>query len=390
MPSLDLLVMCPVSTVGGTERVVFQVARAAVRAGLNVEALFTYPIEQHELMSWYKSEHIRVATSPHLKPLRWRHLLSSLVGLRREVAALAPKAVNLHNPGNTILATDVMALRLAKVPRVICSVHHPLEPANLPSSWKLSTRVAARLCDRIVVTSPTLKANMESMGVPKEVLQIVPLGVEPLRRRLDRTEARKELGIPEDAFVVGGLARMEPYKRLDVLIRACSAVPEFGRRGFLLLAGTGREETRLRTLAAEWLPNGHRFLGSIADLSAFYASLDLFALLSELEGFGLVYAEAGLAGAPSAGCDAGGARFAIRHGETGILLPVNRPEEFSEVLAGLMENPATLCRLGQAAKRLAETELSLSAFEERYLKLLFPGRSAPMIREALLPRTASK
>lgn len=389
MTSFDLLVMCPVSTVGGTERVVFQVARGAAHAGLTVKTLLTHPIEQPELMTWYRTEHIPLATSRFLKPRCARHLLSSMLGLRHEVSLLAPRAVNLHNPGNTILATDLMALKLAGVKRIVCSVHHPLEPATLPRSWKASTRLAASMCDRIVVTSPALKANMEEIGVPERILHTIPLGVEPLQRRLDRSEARKELDIPQDAFVVGALARMEPYKRLDVLIRACSAVPEFGRRGMLLLAGTGPEESRLKALAAEWLPGRHRFLGRIAEPSAFYASLDLFGLLSQLEGFGLVYGEAGLAGVPSVGCDAGGARYAIRNGESGFLVPVNHPEGFSEILAGLMESPQTLERLGLHAKRLAESELSLSEFENRYLSLLFPGRAAPLIREALPPWAAS-
>lgn len=376
MPSLDLLVMCPVSTLGGAERVSFQIARGARRAGRTCHALFKEPIEQPEMLSWYSPLGIATSTTPNFKPLKPKLLLRSMLGLRHDLRALAPKVVNLHNPGNTILASDVLAVRLAGVKRIICSLHHPLPPETLPRSWKASTRIASTLATTITVTTPVLQQTVMTMGVPASQITVVPLGVEPLPRTLTQTEARRELGVSNDLFVVGTLGRMVPYKRMDAVIRACAAAPGFKDKGYLLLAGGGEEEKGWKDLANELLPNSHRFLGHLTDPSAFYAALDLFALPSELEGFGLVYPEAGLAGVPSVGSNAGGAPFAIKDGETGVLLPVDHPERLEDIVSAGLHDRQELRGMGRAAKDFAENELGISTFERRMMELFFPAQDA--------------
>lgn len=373
MPPLDLLVMNPVSTLGGSERVVFQVARGAYRAGLHSRVLFKSPIERPEMLSWYEPYGIQASASSNFKPTSPKRILSAMLAFRMEIRALEPTAVNLHNPGNTILASDVLALRLAGVKRVVCSLHHPLDPATLPRSWKLSTKIASRWADAITVTTPVLRDTVEAMGVQRSKMTIVPLAVEPLKRDLSRAEGRKELDLPAEAFVVGSLGRMVANKRMDAVIRACAAAKGFQERGMLVLAGGGEEEENLRALSAELLPGRHRFYGHLPDPSAFYASLDLFALPSELEGFGLVYPEAGLAGVPSVGSNAGGAPYAIQDGVTGYLLPVDQPEGLREIVEAGLTDPSKLLNLGAAAKAFAQSDLAIETFERRMLELLFPS-----------------
>ena len=165
---------------------------------------------------------------------------------------------------------------------------------------------------------------------------------------------------------------MVAFKRMDAVIRACASIPAFKQSGFLLLAGGGDEETNWKQLAEQLIPGRYRFLGQLPDPSAFYAALDLFALPSELEGFGLVYPEAGLAGVPSVGSDAGGAPYAIQNGKTGFLLPVNEPERVREMIESGLRDPSQIHEMGQAAKRYAETELAIQTFERRNLDLFFP------------------
>lgn len=350
--------------------VAFQVARGAKRHGHAVEAWFTEPIESAELMRKYAEEQIPTRSTPNLKPLEMRKVLRGVVGLAKEVRKRRVRSVNLHNPGNTILATDVLACRLGGVQKVICSVHHPLPLDELPRSWKASTRLAGRLADAVVVTTPVLQDQVLQMGVPRNKAQVAWLAVEPPRREVSRAVARQELGIEPDAFVVGALGRLVAYKRFDALIRACSQSPAFMSNGLLLIAGGGEEADPLKKLGAELLGMRCRMLGYVEDSSAFYPSLDLFALPSELEGFGLVYVEAAMAGVPSIGCNSGGTPYAIHDGKTGLLLPPNDLGALPSLIESLAHDTPRLHALGECARKTALREFSISAFEARYLEHL--------------------
>ncbi len=85
--------------------------------------------------------------------------------------------------------------------------------------------------------------------MPAERIRLVPNGIDADRFRFDpdrRLAVRAALGIPEGAFVVGGVGRLVPGKRFDVAVRAVAALPGV----WLLLAGDGPEAPALRALAA--------------------------------------------------------------------------------------------------------------------------------------------
>lgn len=86
--------------------------------------------------------------------------------------------------------------------------------------------------------------------MPAARVHVVPNGIEAVRFRFDegvRRTTRARTGLPERAFVVGGVGRLVPGKRFDVLVRAVAALPG----AHLLLAGDGPERAGLRRLAAE-------------------------------------------------------------------------------------------------------------------------------------------
>lgn len=367
---VDALIVSAVSKVGGSERVAFQIAKHLKMLGHNVEALIKEPIEQRDVLSWYLKERIRVGTSPHIKPLKAGSLFYSMLMLSRRVKKMAPRSINLHNPGNTILFTDVMAFKLAGVKNIVCSLHHPVDATQLPESWKRSTRWAANMATWVTVTGPALEQSVLGLGVPETKMLMIPLGIEVPDEPVDKNEARAWLRAPKDAFVVGTLARLVRNKRVDEVIRACASSKEFKKRGFLLIGGVGEEKAKLETLAAQMLPTQFRFLGRLDDPARLYAGIDLFALLSEMEGFGLVYVEAGAWGVPSIGCDAGGTSYAIHEGETGFLVPVNKPEEMTARLDLLMKDEVVREHLGKSAQNLALENFSVEKMARSYEQAL--------------------
>ena len=144
---------------------------------------------------------------------------------------------------------------------------------------------------------------------------------------------------PGDAYLVFG--RLVPYKRVDIAIQACERL---GRK--LLVAGTGRDLDRLRTLASsstEFL--GHVPQDHVPGLLARARAL----LFPGVEDFGIVPVEAQAAGLPVLAYGVGGVRDSVIDGRTGVLY-----EDGS--VAGLCDAIQTF-----EAKRFDEHELRANA-----------------------------
>ncbi|MFJ3101440.1 glycosyltransferase [Streptomyces sp. NPDC086835] len=197
-----------------------------------------------------------------------------------------------------------IAARLGGVRTAVATEHslggqeiegRPLTPGT--RALYLSTE---RLGAATVAVSPTVAGRLRDWGVPGPRIHVVPNGIEAARFRFDasgRRATRDRLGVPADAYVVGGVGRLVPGKRFDVLIEAVAALP--GVR--LLLAGDGPERDALRALAVRLRAADRiRLLGECdADgVAALLSAVDLFVSASREEAFGLAVVEALAAGLP--------------------------------------------------------------------------------------------
>lgn len=161
-------------------------------------------------------------------------------------------------------------------------------------------------------------------------------------------------------IVILTVARLNPRKGQLQVIEALKALPAAQRAGIeYRLVGSHSKENYGTALAAAAASADFpvKFLGDIPDdkLGEIYAQADIFAMTSmphrhSVEGFGLVYLEAGAHGLPIVAHEIGGVPEAVIDGETGLLVAPGDQPALTQAFARLISDPALRRRLGAAGR----------------------------------------
>lgn len=176
--------------------------------------------------------------------------------------------------------------------------------------------------------------------------------------QLDAVEARQELGLSANAWIVGNVGRLHPDKDQATLLRGFAlALPGLPENSQLAIMGSGRLESDLKALALE-LGIGERvlFLGQVAQGRRYFRAFDVFALSSDHEPFGMVLLEAMAAGVPLLATACGGASEVVEG--VGILFPLGDAEHMAQGLKHLAAM--------EPKQRLQCAELMLDRLRERF------------------------
>lgn len=250
-------------------------------------------------------------------------------------------------------------------------------PGRLPLSKQTLAYVLRRA--RHVVAAGGYPANEAEHAAGRQLpITVVPPGVDTERFRpltdAERSAARDHFGFAPDAEVIVGISRLVPRKGFDTAIRAVARLRSSRPHLVLAIAGSGRDEERLRALATS-LAAPVVFLGRVSndDLPRLYGCADVYAMLCrnrwgglEQEGFGIVFLEAAACGVPQVAGDSGGAAEAVADGSTGIV--VRQPDDPQEVAAAferLLNDPASARAMGRAGRERAVAEFSYDVLAHR-------------------------
>ncbi|MBE8469698.1 glycosyltransferase [Streptomyces justiciae] len=238
----------------------------------------------------------------------------------RDLAAL-PRLVRLiRSGGYDLVHTHLyracvygrLAARLAGVRAVVATEHSlgdsQMEGRRLTAGVRGLYLASERLGRATVAVSPTVAQRLRNWGVPAPRIEVVPNGIDLTRFRFDplqRLHTRRRLGLPEEAYVIGGIGRLTAGKRFGTLIHALAQLPE---NCWLLLVGGGPDESVLRRTAHEagvadrvlftgerpYVPDG----SPGPDLPSLTWAMDVLASPSPEEAFGLAVVEALASGLP--------------------------------------------------------------------------------------------
>jgi glycosyltransferase involved in cell wall biosynthesis len=287
------------------------------------------------------------------------------LGIRPLTAVLrlvrAGKIDLVHSHGKGAGLYGRLAARRAGVPAIhtFHGIHYAGYPAGLDRLYLALERRLARMTEAVVYVSQSEARDAAVLGLaPRGRTHVIVNGIDVRRIALaatPRPAARKALGLEPDALVVGTVARFDPVKALDVLLRGFAVLAAIQPTARLVLIGDGPEARRLRALAGSLGIDAQvRFAGVVADASRLLPALDLYASASRREGLPLALLEAMACGLPVAATRVSGHVDVVEDGVTGVLVPPDDPAALGRAMDALVVNPARREVMGQAGRRRAE------------------------------------
>ncbi len=268
--------------------------------------------------------------------------------------ALAPAALI-----TSLVRGGVIEFRVNGLPREIARLRGPFHMIY----QRISEFLWKRVPYRYVVINETTRAYLMSIGIPESrVFVRVPDTITPDRDLIAAAQPgrmRQKWCIPPEERIIFSAGRLEKEKGFDDLIDVFAAS---GVRGFLVIAGEGREHAALSEHAHR-LGIARRviFAGSLErkDLWDAYADADAFVLLSRTEALGLVVWEAMYAGLPVIGRPVGGIAESIGDNERGLVWDrTDGPSVFAELLQKSFDRDAATEERMRRARAYVEEKLS--------------------------------
>jgi glycosyltransferase involved in cell wall biosynthesis len=253
-----------------------------------------------------------------------------------------------------------------------------------------------RLClprfERVICVSEDLQRRSLACGVPSSRCLLIENGIDVAQftRRRAPAEARARLGLEPGRPLIGAVGRLSPEKGFDLLIRALGRLRESGRDAGLVIAGEGDDRPRLETLIAELgLGDRVRLAGFVAETTALYEAMDVYALSSLREGLPNVLLEAMAMEVPVVATRIAGVPKLIHGRENGLLIEPGDVEGLAESLGRLLDDAHLRTSLAAAGRRTIEGRYSfgsrMDAIGQLYDTLL-RGSERPVQADASPPR----
>ncbi len=280
--------------------------------------------------------------------------VTSTAQARAALARVKPSVVVIDSIAIPIAAPLLPWIRQILRARLVALMHMPTTARGADA--------VLRAADRVIAVSPDLARTLARAGVPRSRLAVIPPGSDGVPHLAGRRRGRTRLRVL-------AVANWSSAKGIATLVRAAAHVPEMqldlvGDTG----TGTYRDDVldliRSHRLARRVVIHGP--LGERA-LARRYADADVFALATEREGYGIVFAEALMCGLPIVAADIASVRAIV--GEAGLFVPPRRVRPLAAALR-LTTDAWLRRRLAKAARVRARALPRWTASQDVFVALV--------------------
>jgi len=307
---------------------------------------------------------------------RYENLEVVLPPVRRMMRAaekFAPDVIHVSTPG-PVGVCGVLAARRLGVP--VAGVYHTDFPAYIDrlfddDAFTLATRAYMKAVYRrfaaVFTRSHEYSGPLQSLGVPAERIHRLQPGIDTaaFSPSFGDEGMWPRVGVPREGVKVLYCGRVSVEKNLPFLSTVWKRVSaNAAGLARLIVVGDGPYQAHMR---GELEGTGAHFLGFRhgRELSAIYASSDLFVFPSTTDTLGQVVMESQCSGLPVIVSDQGGPKEVVRHEQTGFVLPASNPRPWVEAIQRVVADSDLRARRGAAAER-AIRPLSIAASFEHF------------------------
>ena len=330
-----------------------------------------------DLLDAARAQGVRLQIEPLLvRPIRPFVDLRAFLMLRRFMKNGRFDIVHTHSSKAGILGR--MAAHSAGVPIIVHTLHslvfHEYEKA-----WKNTLYIALkRLCapwtdSFISVNQKTLDGALaQGIGTPEKHIKIFSgMDLAPflnVSKGLSAAQAKKQAGIPEDALVVGKVARLFPLKGHDLFMDAAGKVAAVRPDVHFLLVGGGILRESLEEQARKLgIADRVHFAGLVRpeEVPALIQAMDVVVHSSLREGIARVIPPAGAVGKPVVTFDMDGAPEVIRDGVSGYLAPPQDTTALAGRVVELLASASERERMGREGQKFARENYSAELMVDR-------------------------
>ena len=275
---------------------------------------------------------------------------------RKEIRSYNPDLIHIRGLGNEGFHAAIAA-RLARVPRILVSVHGTQRDLLYPPS-RLRCLVVKTILEPLTLRLATHIATVSECAAKRDFLfpyqhklvGAVPNGVPiPSIANDNNSKLKEQYAIPDDYVVGICVSRITKEKGFGVLAEALKKIDNPEMRLAVLIVGGGDENNSIQKEFKNLKHIIVKFAGHQSDIGFFLSGRDFFIFPTLHENLSNALLEALSYGLPTIATAVGGNVEVINRGG-GLLIEPNDSSALSEKIQSFTSNPDALKKLGTDAK----------------------------------------
>jgi glycosyltransferase involved in cell wall biosynthesis len=298
--------------------------------------------------------------------------VSSIRALQKEIRVFRPDVINVHYVMPTGLA-GLYAQQIKKIPVVITYNGRDVPGPGVPPLWKYWHRIVGSNCSDMTFVSKYCRDAIYGPGFDQGHVIYNGVGDSGTISTSLKSEIRSKLNLKNNERILFALQRLDPLKRVDILIRSLPKILKKFPETRLIVGGKGSDLTRLRKVATDLnVADCVHFAGFISkkELPVYFAMADLFVFHSTYETFGMVLAEAMSYSKAVVSVKNTAISEIVDHGKTGLLVQTNDHIAFSEAVLKLLADEQGRKKMGLEGKRKVDKLFLWDKISSKYETIL--------------------